>query len=391
MKNLKHFFIAILFVAILTACSPSSQSEETSSQLPQETDSTQSEAVQGDEPNTDKPTNENVKTTSTINFANPAAYDSLYDVEAVEDENYLYLAYKTSDDKTVVELIDNKTNEFVTSYTLEGSILAYSLEYDATNDIVRFTTDTAIHSIKNTSASYIAMLPEYLQNFAGESRYFTFDCTAKYPDFNADSAYWAITNDDGIHIEPIGENPNEAIFISNTIIAQNANYNSESPYYFTDVKIMRDGQTIVSTIYNPMAQSGRLGIYTYHIPEGEGYFYPDVFSAMIAFASYPNDNTVIAHAYEDINVISLDFNEVQTIPAAPFTFYSSYDYINFFRTTNEEGKSYLQHLNEAEGIIDETLKEFDSDKVYILDVTKTYILLVVDGSEYIAIRYDDLI
>ncbi len=324
-----------------------------------------------------------------------------YDV--IESEDYFFIVYTNSITEfseecvTVVETFDKGTGELIGTTTQDGELIDDSFKYDEKNNLLQYslisdnTPTISILNFNEVVNNYF--LPQSLNGIFEGIYASSFDGTPNLSNSSPSNAWWAVTNEDGIYLEPVEGNENSTIIISSDIILDNYEFNTSEDYpmptpYFSDVKILNGGKTIVATIVSPMSQSGNVGIYTYNLETKEENFYTDVFSAMVANVNYYNDTTIIAHGYDFATVIKLDTNEVSTLKTFEFTFYHTYDYENFFDFKIKDGKSSIAMINIDNENNEILLKEFETEINYILGITENYIVVITNDNKISAIFYE---
>ncbi len=407
MKKYLCLILPLFIIIIFTACS--SQTEQPEINVEQNTQNVEQPAetpepsLQIEQPNISK--------SFTLDLSENFYTGSHYDIIEISDK--IVVAYSVMSEKspdkfeTVIEFLDKSTGEKINGLTISESYVARSLEYDKKTDGVQFKTigdfDCFIYSIDNNYNMIIHDIPENLLSEEieqlNESNYaywqysqniFSFDGTPEFLESNPNNAWWAVSNSEGIFVQPIEGNQNSEFFISNEIINDEYDfpvYDDIPPAHFSDVKLMRGGEILVATVVSPMAQSGNVGLYTLNIKTGEETWYKDIFSAMVASVDYQDDNTVVAFGYDFVTFIDLNKGEKEVLQTPEFTFFMTYDFENFFDTSLENGTENLYITNSGLGIEKQILKQFDTPSIYVMRVTENFVFVALDDGECVAVSY----
>ncbi len=402
-------FSIIIFAACSSQTEQNEQTEQVSTNVEQDTQNAKqpTEILEPSSP-TEQPSIPESFTLALSEKFNHRSHDDI-----VETSGEIVVAYSVmselDSDKydTVIEFFDKSTGEKINWLTITESYVARSLEHDKNTGGVQFKTigDGAcfIYSIDSNYNITIHTVPENLLieeiEQLNESNYaywqysqniFSFDGTPELLESNQNNAWWAVSNSEGIFVQPIEGNQNDELFLSNEIINDEydfAVYEDIPAAHFNDVRLMRGGEILVATVVSPMAQSGNVGIYTLNIKTGEEMWYKDIFSAMIASVDYPDDNTVVAFGYDFVTFIDLNSGETEVLQTPEFTFFMTYDFESFFDTSLENGTENLYITNSSLGMNRQILKQFDTPSIYIMKVTENFVFVALDNGECVVVSY----
>ncbi len=390
MKIIIKIVLIILYATLLVACSTvSSTSQSTGSQSTATSpslNSSSSNTVVSDNNDISEVQNQVLSSPIDLNISAEEFFTSYDYKDIVETSTEIVVVYSLNDESIIIDYFDKFTGKINKTETISAVLVENSLEYNRISDTVQLKAIDGDSYYIHTLGVNVDTLVDELATKLGGGHADSFDGTPNNPS----NAWWVISNNDGIYINPVGDNPADKIFISNDIILDHPEltftYEGAVPPYFDDVRLVNDGSVLVSTVVNQMSQSGNIALYIYNIKTGEDQFYTDVFSAMIASVDYFNEHTVITRGYDFATFFELDDNEISIIETPEFTFYYTYNYEDFFRLEGEANKRFISHFN----IADESnniVERFGNGNLYILDVTENYVFVVFDSFKCLAIPY----
>ncbi len=393
MKKVLFIIATLLSLAMLTACFSSTDGDMATDGSSEQNAHVSETVVQ---PNAEK---------QILSLAKLENSDAWRNIEVAETSNYIVFVHnnyfggeQTPDQyETVVVFYDKQTGIQKNTIAFDGRYIENSLEYNKGDDTIQLRiiqeTSLSLYIIDSGFEFVIHSLPA---DFAAENSMqvmqqnildkdltqykYSFDGT---PDIS--NVRWAVSNVDGIAVQPVEGDPNSGYFISNDTIQdyfELKKFDELPPAFFSDVRVMNNGKNLVATVHNPSL----IGLYNLNLETGEEFWYDNVFSAMIASVEYRDDKSVVAQGDGVSTFIDLDTGEAETVQK-DLAHAMTYDYENYFERFVRDGKGSIRMYNLEKGIEQEILAEFDTAELVMFSVTENFIVCVLDDGQCNAVRY----
>ncbi len=274
---------------------------------------------------------------------------------------------------SAIELFNPTTGESVAHYQFEGQYIPDSLRYLAAENTLRFSTDDYMfHYVSLAPAdgiyeAFTEPLPASLVEMIADVQNASFDETPSHR---------AVSNELGIYIYPTEQAQDEEVFISSDILLQLEYFDTEivdaKPPYFTDVRFMNDGKTLVSTILWEMSQSGSVGLYIRDMQTGAQEFHTGLFHPMFYSLFYLGDDAILTRSIDGegmyFNLVEGSQEDV-TVPDIDQV--NTFDLVNYYHTRNtgsDNGGGELLLYGD-----DTPLITSQERNIHISDVTQNYV------------------